>query len=426
MMRTVYVDDDMATLLWEENFNHITYDLIDDGLEIETFEYSTNKYMPGITASSTDIEAYFVNEGQMTFDENDFSPENTKGILEPRSQAYSTLPEKSHQFLNQITEFTQDEKTQIAEILASDADFNHTDYLITIVFEMLGLEKEINGYVEILGFIGGVLDSFITRGNFMGALSLATKMHELAGVLRNLKNPRAEKIDAFLFDCASKEKIASLTNTLNNLKEVDTINLVEYLKHLPWAAIDPLITGLGELNEYKTRQAICDVLRIQGQDHIELLARGLEDEKWYVVRNVVTILGDMNNPKTINYLKRTIRHPDYRVRYETLKAVARIQAEESADFMILALSDPDSKIQQASLKLLVEKKCKRAVMAIENIIKDKGFKNKQPEQMREIIEAYAELGQAKAFPYIKSLLSKKILFGSTMDYTRSARWQKLI
>ncbi|NLI16330.1 MAG: HEAT repeat domain-containing protein [candidate division Zixibacteria bacterium] len=414
MMRTLYVDDDLATLLWESNFEHIQYELIEEGLEIETFEYSTDRFKgPGV--SGEDIESFFINEGKLTFEEGELESIRRSGNLALRTGAYAKMPDKSHQFLNHISEFTQEEKNQIAEVLASDANFQHTDYLITIIFEILGLEKEIAGYVEVLGFIGKALDSLITTGNFIGASMLLNRMHELSNVLKNLKNPRAEKIDNFLFECASKEKIANLTQTLNNLKDIDIHGLKTYLQQLPWAAIDPLIVSLGELTEFKARLAVCEVLKTLGKDHIELLARGLEDEKWYVVRNIVGILGDLNDSRAINYLKRTIRHPDYRVRHETLTAVAKIHSEESVDFMILALSDPDNKIQLASLRYLAEKKSKRAFMAVENLIKNKNFRNKPPEQIREIIEVYAILGQAKALPYLKSLLSKKLLFGSTTD-----------
>jgi hypothetical protein len=414
MMRTLYVDDDLATLLWESNFEHIQYELIEEGLEIETFEYSTDRFR-NTGASNGDIESFFVNEGKLVFDEGELEATRQSNNSPFRGGAYATMSEKSHQFLSQISDFSQEEKKQIAEVLASDANFQHTDYLITIIFEILGMEKEVAGYVEVLGFIGKALDSLISSGNFIGASMLINRMHELSNVLKNLKNQRAEKIDNFLFECASKEKITALSQTLNNIKDIDIHGLRSYLEQLPWAAIDPLIGSLGELTEFKARLAVCEVLKTLGKDHIELLARGLEDEKWYVVRNIVGIMGELDNPRVINYLKRTIRHPDYRVRHETLTAVAKINSEESVDFMILALSDPDNKIQLASLRYLAEKKSKRAFMAVENLTKDKNFRNKPPEQIREIIEVYAILGQAKAMPYIKSLLGKKLLFGSAMD-----------
>lgn len=415
MMRTIYIDDDLVTLLWEENFQYISYDLIDEDFEIETFEYSTNTFKTDINPDDDDIQALFLDDAHIKFDEDDLNINQQKEGLNLRGSAYSKIPQESHDFLSRISEFTQDEKDRIADLLATDAGFDHTQYQLTVIFEILGTEKELPGYVEVIGFIGKVRDCYITSCNFSSASSLLNRMHELLDVLKNLKSSRVEKIEEFFLDCASKEKIELLTQTLNSHKDIDTEGLENYLKQLPWAAIDPLLSSLGELEQYQARRALCNVLIELGKDQIDLVARGLDDERWYVVRNIVKILGELANSRIINYLKKTIRHPDYRVRKETLAAAAKMDTNESVDFMILALSDPDTKIQLNSLRYLIEKKYTQAFLAIENIIKNKKFKEKPPEQVREFLEAYATLGQIKAFAYLKTLATKKCFLASTNE-----------
>ena len=152
-----------------------------------------------------------------------------------------------------------------------------------------------------------------------------------------------------------------------------------------------------------------------GKEQLDLIARGLDDDRWYVVRNVVMVLGQIGTPNIVNHLKKTIRHPDYRVRSETVSAAARIDTSESADFMILALSDADAKIQMSSLDYLIEKNCTRAFRALENVVKDKKFKDRPPEQVKKFVEGYSLLGQDKALPYLKQLASRRQLFGSSKE-----------
>ncbi len=325
------------------------------------------------------------------------------------------MPEATYDFLNRISEFTAAENEEMAAIVAEDSRFDHTAYLLTVIFEILGMEKEVPGYVETLKFIGRVRDNFINLGDFSSAAALLKQTKELHDVLKNLKSPRAEKIDGFFLECASKENIQFVTESLNNLKDIDSEGLVNYLKQLPWAAIDPLLISLGDLKYFKSRRAVCAVLAEIGKDQIDLVARGLDDERWYVVRNVVQILGAIGSQRVINHLKKTIRHPDYRVRKETLNAAANINSQESEDFMILALSDPDLKIQLSSLKYLTDKKCGRAFKALENIIKDKKFKDRQPEQIGKFLEGYAILGQDKALTYLKPMATRRLFFGSSKD-----------
>lgn len=414
MMRTVYVDDDFATLLWEENFQFITYELIDEGLDIDTVEYSADNFRQDKKASQDDIQSLFIDEGEITFSDEDFAELNDSD-LRGRGRAYSKMPQTSYDFLNRITEFNLEENEAIKKIVNDDSKFDHTEYLLMVVFEILGMEKEVPGYVETLGFIGKVRDNFISLGNFAGAAALLTRIHEMLGILSNLGSPRAAKIETFLLECAATEKIQVITEAVNKIKEIDDESLVNYLKQLPWAAIDPLVGSLGELKYFRARRAVCKVLVELGRDQIDLVARGLEDERWFVVRNIVQVLGEIGSLKILNYLKKTIRHSDYRVRKETLNAAAKITSNDSVDFMILALSDPDEKIQLSSLQYLIENKCYRALKAVEHIIKDKKFKDRAPEQVRKFMEGYAFLGQDKALPYLKPLINKMSLFSSTKD-----------
>jgi len=412
MLRTVYIDDDLATLFWEENFQYISYDLIDDGLDIDTVEYSVDSFRSNNKTSNDNIQSLFRDEGEITFEDGDLDSEIDQAGQNLFNNTYSNLKQETHDFLNNITEFTPEEKNRILEMLAEDAKFDHTEYLLIVIFEILGMEKEIPGYVEVLGFIGKVRDSFIQLGNFSGVSALMNRMHEMFDILQNLGSRRAEKIEAFFLECASREKIELITQTVNTTNDLDAESLANYLKQLPWAAIDPLITSLGELKEYKARRAVCSVLAELGNDQIDLIARGLEDDRWYVVRNVVMVLGEIANPKIINYLKKTIRHADYRVRKQTLAAAAKIESSDSDDFMILALSDPDVQIQVSSLNYLIKSGCKRAYKAIEHIIKDKKFKDRPPEQIKKYFEGYAVLGRDKALEYLRPLATKKLFFAS--------------
>ena len=52
LMRSAAVEDDMATLFWEADFKHIEYQLMDDSLNIETFEYGTETLKTAINATS--------------------------------------------------------------------------------------------------------------------------------------------------------------------------------------------------------------------------------------------------------------------------------------------------------------------------------------------------------------------------------------
>jgi len=124
------------------------------------------------------------------------------------------------------------------------------------------------------------------------------------------------------------------------------------------------------------------------------------------VRNIVSILGKIGNNKALSFFKQTIKHPDLRVRKETIYASAMMELELANDFLIIALKDENESIQNLALKEIVKRQTFSAFPYLEKMILDKGFKSRSTEQAREIMEAYARLGGPKAFELLEKIINK--------------------
>jgi hypothetical protein len=411
MLRSAAVDDDLATLLWESGFEHISYKLMDDVLNIETFEYGSDAIRPKASPSSTDFKNLFENEINLEITAEDFEvPSEEK--KKQRANSYSAAAGSVTDYLKRVTIFSDAEKAEIAEQLAQNSSLDHKAYAINILFEILGLETDNAGYHESLELFGKVRDDYIKMGDFSTAVMLLSRVKEMEQAFRNLKDLKLDKIQGFIESFAASDKIKIVIEAMNTQKDIDYDKAEEYLKMLPWQAITPLVIALGELAHFPARKAVCRALAELSGDKVELLARGVDDPRWYVVRNVVSILGKVNNPKAMGYLRRTIRHQDIRVRKETLISAAKVGTEEAHDFLILALNDEDEKMQIMALKELVQKKVAKAYNQIEKIVLDKDFKERSSDQIKEFLEAMAQLGGEKAFDALNKMASQFSLLAS--------------
>jgi hypothetical protein len=411
MLRSAAVDDDLATLLWESGFEHVSYKLMDDVLNIETFEYGSETIRPKASPSSTDFKNLFENEINLEITAEDFEvPSEEK--KKQRANSYSAAAGSVTDYLKRVTIFSDEEKTEIAEQLIQNAGLDHKAYAINILFEILGLETDNAGYHESLELFGKVRDDYIKMGDFGTAVMLLSRVKEMEQAFKNLKDLKLDKIQGFIEGFAASDKIKIVVDALNTQKDIDYDKAEEYLKMLPWQAITPLVIALGELAHFPARKAVCRALAELSGDKVELLARGVDDPRWYVVRNVVSILGKVNNPKAMGYLRRTIRHQDIRVRKETLISAAKVGTEEAHDFLILALNDEDEKMQIMALKELVQRKVAKAYNQIEKIVLDKDFKERSSDQIKEFLEAMAQLGGDKAFDPLNKMASQFTLLAS--------------
>ncbi len=403
MLRGASVDDDLATLLWESGFEHISYKLMDEILSIETFEYGLDSMRKKGSPSKPDLQGLFENEIDLNITEDDFAVPSEEKKKKQRANPYLDTADSVSEFIKRVAVYDDAEKAAITELLTDDGSFEYKSYVLNILFEILGLEVDNAGYHESLELFGKVRDDFIKAGDFRSAIMILTRVRELEQAFRNLKDLKLDKIQGFIEGFASSEKIKIIVDALNTLRDIDYSSVTEYLTILPWQAIGPLLGALGDLRHFAGRKAVCNSLVVLAADKIELLARGIEDPRWYVVRNVVGIIGRIQSPRALGYFRKTIRHKDFRVRKETIIAAAKVGNNEAYDFLIMALDDEDERLQILALRELVSNKIVRAYSRIEKIVCDKSFKERSTDQIKEFLDALAQLGGDKAFPILKKI-----------------------
>jgi hypothetical protein len=410
MMRAASVDDDLATLLWESAFEHISYKLMDDILSIETFEYGADSMKPRNVPSKSDLQSLYENEIDLDINEDDFTIPSEEKKKQQRANPYLEMADSVSEYIKRVAVYDDSEKIAIAEILMENSTFEYKNYVLNILSEMLGLEVDNVGYHESLELFAKVRDDFIRVGDFQTAVMIISRIREMEQAFRNLKDLKLDKIRGFIESFAAPERIKTIVDSLNTQKDIDYESVTQYLTMLPWQAINPLLAALGELKHFPGRKAVCKALVVLAADKIELLSRGLDDPRWYVVRNVVGIIGKINSPKALGYFRKTIQHADLRVRKETVVAAARVANNEAFDFLIMALNDDDERLQILALKELVSHKVGKAYMVIEKIVMDKEFKERSTDQIKEFLEAMAQVGGEKAFPVLKKMATRFTLF----------------
>jgi len=413
--RSAHVEDDLATLLWEIGFEKISYKLMDDSLDIETFEYGTSMIKTPVESSGVDYSEIFMGDANLELTDEDFDLESDKNKGRKLPAGYKNVPDSVADYITRLTEYDESEKSAVAEILREDSNFDCKHYIIDILFEILGAETDSASYNETLDLISKVRDDFIKAVDMKSAIAIFNMTRELREALKNLGDEKEKRIENFIKSFGASERIRILVDMLNNSKDINYSEVAEYLTMLSWESITSLIWALGELNHYPARRAVCQALETVAVDHVDVLGKGTENPRWYVVRNIVMILGKIASSQALNYFQRTIGHSDIRVRKETIVSAARMNNEQSTDFLIMALQDESESLQTLALKELVRRKSEKAFIQVESMIEDKKFKNRPADQIKEILEAYARLGNKRAFEKLKKMAKRRILIPSEKE-----------
>lgn len=77
--------------------------------------------------------------------------------------------------------------------------------------------------------------------------------------------------------------------------------------------------------------------------------RELPDEKWYIVRNSIFVLGTLNDPEACRALRVRINDMDTRVRRAIVQSLEKIGEEQSCDLLLMLADDDDREIRESAI-----------------------------------------------------------------------------
>ena len=123
--------------------------------------------------------------------------------------------------------------------------------------------------------------------------------------------------------------------------------------------IDLLVTSeqASERRVYRTAIAACPAAVVP-------LSHLLDDDRWYVVRNAVELLGELKAIESDARVAATLKHPDSRVRRSAATALAKLATARTVPSLIPLLHDSAATVRMATVHALGALRNPRAVAAM--------------------------------------------------------------
>ena len=245
--------------------------------------------------------------------------------------------------------------------------------------------------------IRNVIDSQIRLKQFMGDSNLS-------GLIKN----QARKIRTYI----SSKNIISLTGSYyDKNQDADKNDFNEFVKLLDEKAILPMISTLGELETIQGRKLFIKALSDLGRKDIKSLISGLNDSRWYVVRNVVYILGKIRDRGVTDHVRGAVKHDDSRVKKEAIKTLGVIGGDNVLGTLYECLAEPDDQIRQSSARALGSIGTEKAKKAVMTEILKKHFNNREFDEKKVFFEVLATWKDNDVYTFLIKAVKKKSLLG---------------
>ncbi|MBI5407216.1 MAG: HEAT repeat domain-containing protein [Nitrospirae bacterium] len=397
-------DDDVVTLLWEKDFKNIRHIVVEEEKEGEKELAATEQASTAGKSREALLNAYkseAVSEQQGTT------------ILEPAGVELEIEHIYGKPF-SEIFALTPEEIERVQCEMDKEEGMDLISELLDILFHILQIEKEIESYTEIMTNIEKAIKSLALSGDYRRIIPILTTLKTLSKEENNFSRTHAQVIQTTIDALGEEEFLQQFALSINVSKSEDTDALFSFLSMLNKNAVAPLAAMIGALDQMKTRRLFCDVLALIAKENIEPLLRKIGDNNWFVVRNIVYILGKIGDPKSVSYLKKIKDHDEPRIRKEIVHTLTEIKSAEAKDLLISFLKDNNSAVRMMALKNLSTLNYRKAVPHLLNIISGDGFDSKEVIEKREFFDALGILGTNEVLPFLKETLMKRSwLFGKS-------------
>lgn len=385
------VDDDIVTLMWECDFKFIKY-VVDDAclLEDENYEYVA------------------VERAKKTVADHDQIIKAYEDAL--RSERISDIKALS---------LTDNDIKSIAQVIEDDPA-DKSGLLIHMLFEMIFFARDKEEYKEITEIIKQALIHATTNANIEVVNSVLSRIKSALKicVYPEKVNPYLEVIDDYV---NSSDFIKLFGEVIERGGTISAEVISEFSSLLNKDSIPHYMALLGEMQNIASRRTVINILSVVGQKNIPLIAIGLNDRRWYVVRNVIYILRKIRDRVSVEYLTGVLSHSDRRVRKEAVLALGEMGSKDVFAILKKCMSDEDTVVRIAACRAIAQLDTPESKQMIFDYIRNKKFRDKSFSEKKAVVGVLSRWKEADVVEFLTRIVKKKNLFNRAKNNeTRAA------
>jgi hypothetical protein len=386
------VEEDIITLLWERDFKHVRYK-VDDSVLVEDDGFQEES-VSKVTENATE-----------------------EGVLQEAYEA-PPMPEEIVQPLTPMPVTPEDMEELEKEIALNDEE--KFENLTDVLFEMLYASSNLEEFKDVARIMNSAIDHAVRSGKLALALVMFKRIREI------IKQTKSENVKKTLMDvlkyAGSEDVVKQIGELLDRKDGMDVNVFKEYVSVLSTDAIPKLVSLLGELQSIQGRKKAIMALTFIGRRDVPALAKFLDDERWYVVRNLILILRETKDKRALGYIANTLDHPEPRVRREAIKGIGDLGGLKYIDRIVLYLYDEDHKVSVAAAHALGRLRNRVGLDALTERLRDKKLLEAEPALVRKYFEALATFKYDDVEGFLEEVTSKKnpLLGRASYDDMKSA------
>jgi hypothetical protein len=377
--------DDLDTLLWQEDLQGITVDILD-------------MFCDGVGDEEEFLE--FIEEGQADPHAAAVAATEHEEIAEVLGDV-SPLIGDATQGLGILND---EDRLQIEFLLTEAERRDHMTTFGAIIVDVLGQEEDPEAFERLCAVLSRLMRILVEQKEILRAAQVAREVDGLLSQLTDEEKRKhlSEALESFPMN-------AVLDELADAVAEADEIGLGDLRALLSRLAVREPDSIVKLLERSELRDLAMEALGDHLDRLVPFLAARVRDPRPAVVLAVVRLLSGSKDSHVLEIIAEAAQHADARVRIEAVRTAGALPDAQAV--VEQALSDENEEVRLAALRTPVSSQSESIIELLKRRASTKHLASASFMEKREVFHAMARSNRDGMVPFLARILKRRPLFG---------------
>jgi HEAT repeat protein len=186
--------------------------------------------------------------------------------------------------------------------------------------------------------------------------------------------------------------------------------IVELIKKIGIPFVEPLLDRLASEEDRTLRYFYLDLLGELGEIVREPAIKKLNDNRWFLVRNLIILLRNLNDPTVLPSLHSLLDHPHPRVRHELMQTLIKFNDPVAEKIILQEMDSPDTGRCLKAIALAGMTRNRLVSQKLLEFLKQRGLGKTILPIKKASVHALGEIGDPSALPTLQDILKSRAFF----------------
>lgn len=388
---SVESEDDLLTLLWEEEFARIRYsftDLLAEGVAPLEPE-STGPEVP-----AADVVQAVQQEAQ------------------PGAVGLVSLED----FDSTLYFLEEQEIDRLRQEIVREYQLDLRQNLLSVLFDLIELEADEAVREEVVDLVVQFLPHLLGAGDYRSVGYVLREARAVADRVRDLESAHRAKLRGLPESLSHAEAIEQLLQAIDAaLAPPPPDELGELFAEIRPEALPALLSWLERLSTQEVRGAVEKAAERLAELQPAALAGAIAAPDVSIATYGARLAGRLRLTGAVGTLGQQLSRDDPDVRLAVAEALAAIATPGALQALVPAVTDSSREVRLAAVRILGAKRFRNALATIETVVDGKALRDFDLTEKMAVFEAYGLIGGAGVVSRLEPMLSARGLFRRRLD-----------